>query len=78
MFKKLFASLALLLFASLAMAATVNLDTDPCSDNRFCYNVPNDASIADLTLYASTGNGGVVEVIFPDGTYYLGHGTVCP
>ncbi len=74
--KKLLIASTISLMAFGSSAATVNFDADPCSDNRFCYNVPNDAAIADLTLYATTGNGGVVELIFPDGTYYLGHGTV--
>lgn len=57
-------------------AGAVTLDADGCSDNRFCYNVPNDGGFSDLLLYASAASGGVVEVMFADGTYYLGHGAV--
>jgi hypothetical protein len=59
-----------------AGAATVNFEADPCSDGRFCYSLPNDGAISDLTLYATAGNGGIVELMFPDGTYYLGRGSV--
>ncbi len=74
--KKLFTASALALLACGAGAATVAFEADPCSDNRFCYNVPNDGGLVDLLLYASAANGGVVELMFPDGTYYLGHGAV--
>lgn len=70
-------TLAALLATSLAASAqTITLDADGCSDNRFCYSVPNDANLQDLTLYASPSNGGIVQVTFADGTYYTGHGPV--
>jgi hypothetical protein len=59
-----------------AGAATVGMDADACSDNRFCYSVPNDAAVSDLTLYATASNGGIVELMFPDGMTYLGRGIV--
>ncbi len=74
--KKLLIASTLSCLACAASAATINLEADPCSDNRFCYNVPNDAGLADLLLYASASSGGVVELIFPDGTTYLGRGPV--
>ena len=74
--KKLLAAALALATACAAHGATVTLDADGCSDNRFCYNVPNDGGYADLTLQASTTGTGVVSLMFPDGTYYVGHGPV--
>jgi len=74
--KKNFVATALCLLACGAGASTATLEADPCSDNRFCYSVPNDSGVSDLLLYASAGNGGLVELIFPDGTVYLGRGLV--
>ena len=65
------------LLASLACtagAATATLEADSCSDNRFCYNVPNEGGYADLLLYASAASGGVVELLFADGTMWVGRG----
>ncbi len=73
---KLIVASALSLLTGVAGAGTVTLGADGCSDNRFCYNVPNDAGISDLLLYATANYGGIVEVFLPDGTYYLGRGTV--
>ena len=73
---KLLIAAALSLLAGAAGAATVTLDADACSDKRFCYNVPNDGGFSDLLLYASAANGGIVELMFADGTTYLGHGAV--
>ena len=74
--KKNFVATALSLLACAASASPVTLEADPCSDNRFCYSVPNDGGLSDLMLYASAGSGGVVELLFPDGTVYLGRGPV--
>ena len=73
---KLLIAAALSLLAGAAGAANVTFDADGCSDNRFCYNVPNDGGFSDLLLYASAANGGIVELMFADGTIYLGHGAV--
>ena len=73
---KSFIAASIWLLAGAAGAATVDLEADPCSDSRFCYAVPNDGGISDLVLYATAGNGGIVELFLPDGTYYLGRGPV--
>jgi hypothetical protein len=69
-------ALSSLFATTTAQAGTITLDADACSDNRFCYSVPNDGGYTDLLLYANASGSGVVEVQFADGTIWLGTGPV--
>lgn len=63
---------ALVAASSVVSAQTTELVAEGCSDNRFCYDADGEGTM----LYATASNGGIVELIFANGTIYMGKGPV--